>query len=456
MISRKNLEILGLFLANLIARLPFLAIGYGREEDAWGHALTAKNTFETGIYEVSRLPGHPLYELLLAFLWPINHSYFLFNLFSAFVSAMGVIYFYKALLKINAKIALPLALTFGFIPVFFITGTYTIDYNFALLFLMISFYQLMSKKIILAGILLGIAVGFRISSAAFLIPWILMYPGTKTLRSTIQLSVSAVLVSILCFLPPFITYGIEFLDFHKPPYASWAKIAFKLSFGIWGLFLFGYLVMSISYQFFKKAKYQKPTSNFTLALVFIIISQLAIFFRLPFKSEFLIPALPFILIFLGVYLNKRQLKILPYVTVLSCFLFGFDYLNTQRGSPPSAASVQFEAGGKTIYFDIAQGPAVIDLRKRAAKLNFISQVKQWMNIQEEPVLIIAGWYWPQLELRKDENPLVKLDYYCTEEEILEAQKENRAIYYLPEINEANAKIEGHYLANRFGTLLNPE
>lgn len=444
---------------NVLARLPFLNAGYGREEDSWAQALNAQSISETGIYEVSRLPGHPLYELLLAFLWPIHHSYFFFNLLSTLASAFAVLFFYRICKKIKIKQALPLALTLGFIPVFFITGVYTIDYNFALLFIIVSFYSLLKEKIIWAGILLGIATGFRISSLGFIIPWILFYPNKKDWAFLLKLGISASITSIIAFLPPLLTYGPSFLDFHKPPYSSWSKIIFKLSFGVWGMALFFYLGGIGFYQLFrKKVKTILPNpklNHFNWGLIVILTMQLFVFFRLPFKSEFLIPALPFILIFLGINLSSKQLKWLPIAALTSCFLFGFDYYNPFRGSPPSSLATQFSAGGKQIYFDPLQGPSIIDYRKRINKMQFVSQVLDWSETRDKKTYLISGWYWPQIELRKSQNTKVKTDYYSTKEEINTALENEYSIFYLPEINESNAQIEGHYLADTLGTLLIP-
>ena len=68
-----------LFAIALACRAPFLWAGYGKEFDAWSNALNARIIAETGIYEVSRLPGHPLQELLLSALWSQSNSYFVFN-----------------------------------------------------------------------------------------------------------------------------------------------------------------------------------------------------------------------------------------------------------------------------------------------------------------------------------------------------------------------------------------
>jgi hypothetical protein len=119
--------LIALFVISLLLRLSFLGEGYGKEFDAWSNALNAKVIAETGVYEVSRLPGHPIYELILAALWPLNHSYFLFNLLSALISSAAVVLLFAIANELKLKQAFYWSLSFGFIPVFFIAGTYTID-----------------------------------------------------------------------------------------------------------------------------------------------------------------------------------------------------------------------------------------------------------------------------------------------------------------------------------------
>lgn len=439
-----------------MARVPFLFAGYGREEDAWGQALTAKTTWESGIYEVSRLPGHPLYELLLAFLWPVNHSYFFFNLLSALVSSLSVVFFYLILKNWKKKNALALAISFGFIPVFFIAGVYTIDYNFACLFILISLHQLQKSNLVMAGILLGIATGFRISSIGFILPWLFLAPGRKDLEFLLKLGLSSIFMALISFSAPIYTYGFEVLDFHKPPYSSWAKIVFKLSFGIWGLVLFSFLGLGIFKFTISKSWKNKSGGNFNMALIIIILFQLLVFFRLPFKSEFMIPALAFILIWVGDSFSDKWIKALPYVTIVSCFLVGFDYKSEFRGSPPSKVSLEFSAGEKDIFIDLLQGPSIIDYKKRLVKMNFVSGVLDWSEEYKQPALIISGWYWPQIQLRKKGKANVQFDYYSNEQEIINAKSAGRNIFYLPEINEANSKIEGHYLADSLGNILIPK
>ena len=82
LLRMKKTEIV-LFLTPFIARWPLLSIGFGVEEDAWGHVLNGMEMAESGGYIISRLPSHPLMEALSFVLWKtIGPMAFYWNLFS--------------------------------------------------------------------------------------------------------------------------------------------------------------------------------------------------------------------------------------------------------------------------------------------------------------------------------------------------------------------------------------
>src|SRR6185436_18878655 len=117
---------------------------------------------------------------------------------------------------------------FCFTPVFYIAGTYTIDFAWTIAFVMISFYYLLDQKLILSGIFIGLATGCRITSEVFLLPWaMLLYNGldvSTTIKNVIRLSVPAVIIGVLWFIPAYMQYGTSFFDYSDQfPYPSAAK-----------------------------------------------------------------------------------------------------------------------------------------------------------------------------------------------------------------------------------------
>ncbi len=440
-----------LFGGFLLGYLPFLSEGYGKEFDAWSNALNARTIAETGVYEVSRLPGHPLYELLLSALYPLNHSYFFYNLLTALASAAAIYFFYKVARFYQLKNALWLSLTLGFTPVFFIAATYTIDYNFALCFLLGSWWWGLQKKPWLAGLFLALATGWRISSLGFVLPYFLLFAPYFTQRDFFKFALAAGLGSALAFLPPLLTYGPSFLDFHKPPFPTLANVLYKLSFGIWGLVLQVALALAVFLGVKRYFKGSLPDGIqlpkwFSMALTLIILMQLAVFLRLPFKSEFFIPAIPFVLMAVFIGLKPKEAKWLTLAAALSLLLGGFDYYQSWRGGEASAAAITFEAGGKNLFLDPLQGPLFLDQSKRAQKAATVKKALEKLKAKEQKCYVVAGWYWPHLVF-KNEDGRHHFEHYATKAEIARAKQEGYSLYYLPEINVQNEIMEGVFLSD---------
>lgn len=433
-----------LFLLALACRLAFLNEGYGEEFDAWSNALNARIIAETGVYEVSRLPGHPLQEILYSSLWSLNHSDFFFNLWTALFSALAVWAFYEILKLQKVKEPWLWTICFNFIPVFFVAGTTTIDYNFALAFILLAYRALLKGSYLWAGIFIGLATGFRISSLGFLAPFLLLM-GFKNWRGGITLFGSALLVALLSYSLPFLEYGWSFLDFHKPPFPAWASVLYKLAIGIWGLPFLLFLVAAIIRLLRGREEATLPShlEGFGLFpfLVLVIVLQLYVFLRLPFKAEFFIPALPFVLLLLALYLPKGWGRWAAYGSLTSLLIFGFDYDNPWRGSNPSNLALRFEAGGQTIFCDPLKGPLRIDQEKRQVRSQTVANAIVALE-NSPPALVVAGWYWPELVFKYPQSPHL-IDHFSSKAELDSAQEAGLRILYLPEIGQQNEIMEGH-------------
>lgn len=439
----KDLKGISLFFVALVSRFQFLWAGYGREFDAWSNALNARVISETGVYEVSRLPGHPLQELLLSFLWPLNHSYFLYNFLSALFSAIAVLAFYNIARKHKIAAGWYWALAFNFIPVFFIVGTSTMDYNFALAFILLAYWGLLNKQYIWLGIALGLATGFRISSLGFLLPFSLLVGWNW--QAQLKMGIAALLVFVLCFYIPFETYGFDFLDFHKPPFPGWPSVLYKLSIGIWGLPFLIFLAFSIFKLKRSSPKGERPISAKGLSraafLIITILLQLFVFIRLPFKAEFFIPALPFILLFLAERTAFKFGKMAAIASLASLLLFGFDYKSPWRGASAPSLHFEFKAGDKNIYCAPFQGPLFIDQAKRKVRSQTVLDCIEVLEASPK-ALVVAGWYWPELIFKYPSHPH-QIVHYSSQTEIDSALGAGMRILYLPEIGLQNAIMEGH-------------
>jgi hypothetical protein len=236
--EKKHLPFITLFLVVFISRLPFLSAGYGIEEDSWGIALAAFHTKLTGIYEPSRFPGHPTQELIYSALW--GSGPIVFNGLCAFFSAIASVFFALILKHLKFKHFFIAALALAFVPVFYISSTYTIDFTWTLAFILISLYYLLKNKFIICGIFIGLAVGCRVTSGAMLLPFIIILWQPVDLKNNItsflKIIIPMTIVSVIAYLPLFLQFGSSFFMYYDQfPYPPLSKVLYKMSIGVFGL-----------------------------------------------------------------------------------------------------------------------------------------------------------------------------------------------------------------------------
>src|ERR1051325_1953 len=234
MTRKEKIQLLLLFCIVLLSRLPFLFAGYGTEEDSWGIVRAVMRTTELGSYEPSRLPIYPVAESIYL-LFP-HGNYFAYNFVSALFSAIAVLFFALSLRVLGSKRCLLLSYTLAFIPVFYISSTYTIDYCISLAFVMMSFYALLKDSAGLCGLLLGLATGCRVTSLVFLLPFsILFYYRTKSFLHYPRLLLSALFFSAISYIPVILKFGGSFFTYYDQfGYPPLPKVVYKASVGVFG------------------------------------------------------------------------------------------------------------------------------------------------------------------------------------------------------------------------------
>ena len=146
---KPNHQLLLLLLLVFVTRVPFIFDGYGVEEDSWGLVVNAYEMKDAGHYVASRVPGHPLQEYVYRAMY--DAPAWVYNLPSVLMSMAAVAFFFLALRKMQLRAAFPAALAFSFVPVFYIAGTYTIDFAWTTAFVLGSFYFLLDRNLFSAA-----------------------------------------------------------------------------------------------------------------------------------------------------------------------------------------------------------------------------------------------------------------------------------------------------------------
>ncbi|MBI3512088.1 MAG: hypothetical protein HY064_15630 [Bacteroidetes bacterium] len=445
-----------LFLAaiTLLTRLPFLFDGFGAEEDSWGLVVNAFQMKQCGHYMASRFPGHPLQEY--AYVLAYHAPAWLYNSMSALMSVAAVLFFYKAARKMQLPYSFAASLAFSFAPCFFIAGTYTIDFAWSLAFVMASFYFLLSGKNILCGIMIGLAIGCRITSGIFIVPWAILLFSKLDLKfwmkNILLVTIPAIITGILFYIPAYRIYGFSFFNYSDQfPYPGMAKVFFKMSFGVFG----SLGIISILIFLFPAMKNLRKrnihgvtlfsSERLLFASVTIIVLLIISYLRLPQKSGYLLPVIPFLIIIFALLLNKKQFRIFTFLFILSPFLFGINLTDSIRGANYSSLAFKLKISGQELFFDPLNGPALAERSKRINKMKFCDEVISAMKSGNEKSFIIAGWWYNEIQTHYYEMAGTGDKHFlfyknCNGLDSIKNSGGN--IFYLPEQNLNNDEMYG--------------
>jgi hypothetical protein len=446
----KNKAFILLFLITLLSRIPFLGNGYGVEEDSWGTAVAAYHYNTSGIYETSRLPGHPVQDVLYAILWHCGPWWF--NFITALFSAFAVTYFALFINKIGIKHFFLPSLAFAFCPVVYVSSCYTIDYMWAMGFLMAACYYSVSKKPIIFALLLSLAIGCRITTGAMLLPiFLFLYDSKKSvLTNFIQFSSPVfftLLFSSILYIPIIKTYGWNFMVYYDQFPPSLAKLIYKGSIGVFGLIGLIGLIVAIVYTFLRRKEikpfqlYFKPLSHLqVISIVATILLFVINYLQLPQKSAYLITAIPFIIMLCSFYMNKTVFNSLCLTFFVSSFICSINLTDKYRGATYSSFASTYTVSGQEIFFDPLSGPIFSDYSKRKNKLAFTNEVIGKSLSISKKTIIISGWWYNQLiiqQLNQKQNPLISYIDYMDEKSLIKSVSEECTILYLPEQEKNN-------------------
>lgn len=443
---RHRLLLTGLVI--LLSRIPFLFDGFGSEEDAWALPMVAERIAETGTYEVSRLPGHPVQEITYSLMYDAGPV--MYNLITALLSTTGLLAFAMMLRNFGHPQPLLTTLAVAFTPIVWINATNDLDYTWAMGFVLAAGYFISRRFPLMAGLMTGLAIGCRITSGAMVLPYAVLIWYTQTndtrVRQLSQYLLSAFLSSAICYLPVYLEYGTDFFTYYEHfPIPGFAKNFYKGVFGVWGVpgsiaVMAGLLLMILRRK-------KQNTSGMDIriltglhhASLLVILLYTISFIRLPLKSAFMIPLVPFLLLLFSLLLSTRQLRGIAITLFLSGLFFGINLADAKRGSGYSRLALVKNIAGQTVAFDPLSGLVLADQTKRKQRTAFAKHViRTTANIREK-TFILAGWWLADIQYltRNDPPSPVIFRYYTDENELHWYQSQGYSIHYLEDQNEIN-------------------
>jgi hypothetical protein len=409
----------------VLTRLPFLGAGYGEHADNWRIALAARHIAETGVYEASRFPGYPIQEYVCSWFWKTGP--FGFNLLNALFCAAAVLFFALICVEYGVADWWLAALSLAFVPVLYVNSVSSKDFPWALAFLMAAWWYALRKKPVLAGLLLGLAMGCRITSGAAALPIALILVDGATNRVAIRRVILTGLVSavivVAAFLPVYTRYGADFFSFYaEHAFPDAFQIAARMSIEVWGLLgvagICGALFAAFSVS-------SRPTvgPRHLLAWISMLVIYAIAFFCLPDEAAYLIPVVPFVLLLVWWASPRWAFRACCALVIASPFV-------TWTGGKP-------QSGG-----GLNPGLIIQDHRERIKTVEEISEFLRFASrISGSNAYIVGSWEPPINVLTAGAPPPnAKFLYLVTQGQLGQLIAQGWHVWYLPLMREFNFRV----------------
>lgn len=301
----------------VLACLPILWLGYGADHDAWLVARCALDLASGKGYAPSRMPGYPLYEFLQAALIPWGGP-LASNLASLLATAGCAALFWRILALRGEPARLSALAFFGLHPSILKNALTTMDYNFALLFVLAAYLAFLKRGHLAAGLALGLACGFRLTSAFFLLPLVWMLAGERRgWRAFFALCLPAAAAGAAAFLPLLLKYGLGFLFFRMEDHVGFGRRA--LSGGYNALSYCGPLAtpaILAALAWALKRRLQALSQALADAPFVTMAVYGALFLVLPHETDYLVVITPFLALFLWRAVGTRWRRAIVALTIL--------------------------------------------------------------------------------------------------------------------------------------------
>ena len=438
----------------LLLRLPFLAPGYGVDPDAWRIAADGRAIAETGAYASSRAPGNPIPELTAALL--CRGGPLALNGVTALLSAVAVAIFALTLRRLGVRDSLLGALALGFTPVIAVNSANAMDYVWALAFLLIAHDAALRGRAIEAGVMLGLAAGCRITSlliAPALIV-ILIDPrlGSAGASRAIRFALALAVISFAAFLPALITYGPGFLHGYGHGYPPPLYVLKNATVDVWGLIGCAAIAFAMAAVIATRGApaMSRVSSGCVFAWGLAVALELAAFLTLPHQAEYLIPAVPFVLLLGACVLSPRIFRALAIALIVSSLVLKASELGKPDSPSVSATSVRLGSG--RLVLDL-RGPLLIEHDRRQRGVEYIDRVIA-RGATLPPGSVVSAYEWlPFLRVRLGGTRQGGVEYVHVlyRAEIERHRAAGDSLYDLPGAEDESVRINGiglHSLGSR--------
>lgn len=405
-----------LAVAVFLTRLPFVGTGYGTDSDTWKFASAIREIADTGRYTVSRLPGYPLMEWSCT---PLAHlGAWAPNTLSAIAAAACAWLAARLFARHGVRDALLAGAAFVCVPAAWIAGTSSIDYLWALAFVLAAWLDAGDGRALRAGLWLGMAVGARMTSAPLVLPlvWLAWHAGEgPRLQRAVTLAVTGALVGLAWYVPSYLRYGWEFLSYSEirggqssalqlvtgmthPGSAGVAAPliagqATALLYGVLGCAAIALALLSMLWQRRDAARAGHIAWAPGWAIAAALVYEFVLYLRLPHDEGYLLPTVPLVLLVLAAGVTPARFRAVCMALLVSPFVLGIDIAPPKKGLSPaqrSAFELHLPVASETVVIEPLRGAVLRDLAKRQRMQSVAHDLVAWWPERPAVFRLAAG------------------------------------------------------------------
>lgn len=342
--------------------LPFTLLGYGTDIDVAGVLRAGRSWIEGDGYAPSRGPGAAVHELATGLLDRAGGSV-LVNLASVAMATLALWSLFGLVQRDGGRWPAWATLVLATNPWFWIAATSLADGVWALALVLAGAVAAQRDRRLAAGVLFGLAVGVRASSVLLVIGWLVAErTGTRSWRVSwrrvIVTGLTALLVAVVCFVPPWLSADRSF-DFVENELEF---VGAGVHLGRWavknlavlGVPAAAVLLLGIRRVLGALARWQASVIV-RFAVLEIVLSEL-LFYRFPFKPLHLLPVVAGLALLVGAsrLMSRRWM-----VGLVAAQLIG-----GLVGLTVAAPDVADRATAGRVDINIVAGPLLTDVRCR--------------------------------------------------------------------------------------------
>ncbi len=408
--SDRRVQLALLALAVVLTRLPFIGAGYGIDPDAWRVFNSARRLFDTGVYYPSRHLGAPVQEFTTALFtqggpWAVNGI-------SCAMSAVSAVAFATWLRRLSVKNDLALAFALVCVPVVYIASTSTIDYVWALAFVLCAVVFATDGKALLSGLCAGLAIGTRVSSGAMLLPLALLIgvytpEWRRRAKAIAQLSVVALGVGLPCYVPALLRPGYS-LSMDAVPRAGAFE---RATLDVWGVLGCVALVWASLASLASRGKDarklpERERLGVSVACAAAVVVYVLAFMRAPLEPGYLVPIVPFTIALAALWSSNFASLVFAALLCVSPF-YGSE---------------------RAVFY--GKGPILEDAERRDGQLRKLVRILDASRKLPAHSIVLAGTRRPELEalLPTDSPENQRIYGLVTPEECEKFKREGYRLY----------------------------